>query len=72
MAAETSFFSQRPLTQMIVGGVFERFCGPALRPDRQGASWIGPALPAARLVPRPDGAPRGIGELKYAPDQVLP
>ena len=42
--AETSFFSRRPLTQMIVGGVFERF--PRLRfvLTEQGASWIAPTL----------------------------
>ena len=70
--AETSFFSRRPLTQMIVGGVFERF--PALRfvLTEQGASWIAPTL---KQLDSYHGQMKGagrIGELKYDSDQALP
>jgi len=69
---ETSFFSKRPLTQMIVGGVFERFPDLRFALTEQGASWIGPAL--RQLDSYHDQMKRygRIGELKYAPEQVLP
>jgi len=69
---ETSFFSKRPLTQMIVGGVFERFSDLRFALTEQGASWIGPAL--QQLDSYHDQMMRygRIGELKYAPEQVLP
>ena len=70
--AETSFFSRRPLTQMIVGGVFERF--PRLRfvLTEQGASWIAPTL---KLLDSYHGQMKGlgrIGELKYDAEAALP
>ncbi len=70
--AETSFFSRRPLTQMIVGGVFERF--PTLRfvLTEQGASWIAPTL---KQLDSYHGQMKGagrIGELKYDSDRALP
>ena len=52
--AETSFFSRRPLTQMIVGGVFERFPDTALRTDGTGCLLDRAHPRAARFVPRPD------------------
>ena len=70
--AETTFFSRRPLTQMLVGGVFERF--PELRfvLTEQGASWIGPLLTQLDSYHGQMKAVGRIGELKYDPDQVLP
>jgi len=70
--AETSFFSRRPLTQMIVGGVFERF--PALRfvLTEQGASWIAPTLKQLDSYHGQMKVAGRIGELKYDSDQALP
>jgi len=69
--AETTFFSRRALTHVIVGGVFERF--PALRfvLTEQGASWVPGVLAQLDAFHRQMQSGR-IGELKYTPDQVLP
>jgi predicted TIM-barrel fold metal-dependent hydrolase len=69
---ETTFFSRRPLTQMLVSGVFERF--PRLRfvLTEQGASWIGPLLAQLDSYHGQMKSVGRIGELKYDPDQVLP
>lgn len=69
--AETTFFSRRALTHLLVGGVFERF--PRLRfvLTEQGASWVKPTL--AQLDAFHSQMRTGrIGELKYGPDEVLP
>jgi predicted TIM-barrel fold metal-dependent hydrolase len=69
--AETSFYSRRPLTHLLLGGVFERF--PRLRfvLTEQGCSWIPPLL--AQLDGYHAQMRTGrIGELKYDPDEVLP
>ncbi len=70
--AETTFFSRRPLTQMLVGGVFDRF--PALRfvLTEQGASWIGPLLAQLDSYHGQMKSVGRIGELKYDSDKVLP
>jgi predicted TIM-barrel fold metal-dependent hydrolase len=70
--AETTFFSRRPLTQMLVGGVFERF--PELRfvLTEQGASWIGPLLAQLDSYHGEMKSVGRIGELKYDSDRVLP
>jgi predicted TIM-barrel fold metal-dependent hydrolase len=70
--AETSFYSRRPLTHMLVGGVFERFPGLRFVLTEQGASWI-PALLAQLDGLHAQMKHTGrVGELKYDPDQVLP
>ena len=69
--AETTFFSRRALTHLLLGGVFERF--PKLRfvVMEQGASWIPPLL--AQLDGYHAQMKTGrIGELKYTPDEVMP
>jgi predicted TIM-barrel fold metal-dependent hydrolase len=70
--AEASFFSRRPLMQVLLGGVFERF--PALRfvVTESGASWIPPMLQQLDGFHAQMRATGRIGELKYAPDEVLP
>jgi predicted TIM-barrel fold metal-dependent hydrolase len=72
MIAEVPFYSQRPLQQLIVGGVFERFPRLKFVITEAGCSWV-PGL-LARLDHllggiRQNGA---IGELRFAPDTVLP
>lgn len=70
--AETTFFSRRALTHLLMGGVFARF--PRLRfvLTEQGAAWIPPLL--AQLDGYHDQMRRTgrVGELKYTEDQILP
>jgi predicted TIM-barrel fold metal-dependent hydrolase len=69
--AETTFFSRRALTHLLLGGVFERFPGLRFVVTEQGASWIPPLL--AQLDGFHAQMKTGrIGELKYTPEQVLP
>lgn len=69
--AETTFFSRRALTHLLMGGVFERF--PRLRfvLTEQGASWVKPTLAQLDVFHSQMRTGR-IGELKYGPDEVLP
>jgi len=68
---ETPFFSQRPLSHFILGGIFERF--PKLRfvITEIGAAWVPP------LLERLDTMIRGIrdtgatGEIRYGKEHVL-
>jgi predicted TIM-barrel fold metal-dependent hydrolase len=69
---ETPFFSRRPLTQMIVGGAFERFPDLRFVLTEQGASWIGPLLLQLDSYHGQMKKVGRIGELKYDADQVLP
>ena len=69
--AETTFYSRRPLSHLILGGVFERFPGLRFAVTEQGCSWIPPLL--AQLDGFHAQMQSGrIGELKYAPEEVLP
>lgn len=72
MIAEVPFYSQRPLQQLLLGGVFQRF--PQLRfvITEAGCAWV-PAL-----LKRLDHLLKGIrdkgavGELRFSEDMVLP
>ncbi len=72
MIAEVPFYSQRPLMQMIVGGVFERFPRLKFVITEAGCSW------APALLKRLDYLLAGIrkngaiGELRFTPEMVLP
>ena len=69
--AETTFFSRRPLSHLLLGGVFERFPGLRFALTEQGCAWIPPLL--AQLDGFHAQMQTGrIGELKYAPEEVLP
>ena len=69
--AETTFFSRRALTHLLVGGVFERFPGLRFVLTEQGASWLPGVLTHLDTFHAQMRNGR-IGELKYTPDQVLP
>jgi predicted TIM-barrel fold metal-dependent hydrolase len=70
--AELTFFSRRPLTQMIVGGAFERFPGLRFVLTEQGAAWITPMLTQLDSYHAQMKTYGRIGELRYDPDRVLP
>ena len=70
--AENSFFSRRPVMQMIVGGAFERFPDLRFVLTEQGASWIGPMLAQLDSYHGQMARIGRIGELKYDADDVLP
>jgi predicted TIM-barrel fold metal-dependent hydrolase len=69
--AETSFFSQRALTHLLLGGVFERFPDLRVALTEQGASWVAPTLTRLDAIHAQMASGR-IGELKYDPGDVLP
>ncbi len=69
---EVGFYSQRPLTQLILSGILERFPRLKVVITETGASWVPPLL--ARLDNtmakiRDTGA---TGEIRYSKDVVLP
>ena len=70
--AETSFYSRRPLTHMLVGGVFERFPGLRFALTEQGASWVPPLLAQLDGLHAQMKHTGRVGELKYDPGEVLP
>jgi predicted TIM-barrel fold metal-dependent hydrolase len=70
--AETTFFSRRPLTQMLLGGVFERFTGLRFVLTEQGASWVPATLAMLDGFYAQMRKTGRIGELKCDADDVLP
>ncbi len=70
--SETAFWSRRTLTHLLVGGVFERFPRLKLVLTEQGASWIGPTLAQLDGFHAQAVKTGRIGELRYAPEDVLP
>jgi predicted TIM-barrel fold metal-dependent hydrolase len=67
--AETSFFSRRPLTHLLLSGVFDRF--PRLRfvLTESGCSWVATTLAQLDSFRRQARSGR-IGELKYDADAL--
>jgi predicted TIM-barrel fold metal-dependent hydrolase len=70
--AETTFWSRRALTHLLVGGVFERFPGLRLVITEQGASWIPAVLDQLDGFWRQARDTGRIGELKYLPEDLTP
>jgi predicted TIM-barrel fold metal-dependent hydrolase len=70
--AETSFYSRRALTHLLLGGVFERFPRLRFALTEQGASWIPPLLAQLDANNRQMARTGRIGELKYSPEEILP
>jgi predicted TIM-barrel fold metal-dependent hydrolase len=68
--AETSFYSRRPLTHMLISGVFERFPDLRFVVTETGCSWIPAVLAQLDSFADQIRATGRIGELKYQPDAV--
>jgi predicted TIM-barrel fold metal-dependent hydrolase len=69
---ETTFFSRRPLAQMLLSGVFERFPELKFVLTENGASWVPTVLAQLDAFSKQARATGRIGELKYDPDEMLP
>jgi len=72
MLAEYPFYSARPFTQLVIGGVFERFPHLRFAITEQGCAWIPAQL---RWLDQILGSIRdrgSYGELRFADDVVLP
>jgi predicted TIM-barrel fold metal-dependent hydrolase len=68
--AETTFFSRRPLTQMLLSGVFARFPRLKFVLTEQGASWIPPLLTQLDAFHAQMRRTGRIGELRYDSEDV--
>ena len=68
---EVPFYTERPMVQMMLSGVFERF--PRLRVviTESGCSWVPPLLERLNFVIRGVRDAGAIGEIRYGKDQVL-
>ena len=68
---EVVFYTERPLVQMILSGVFERF--PRLRMviTEAGCAWVPPLLERLDVLIRGVRDAGAIGEIRYGKDQVL-
>lgn len=69
---EALFYSQRPLVQMILSGVFERFPGLKFVVTETGCAWIPPLLEHMDGVLDRIRATGRTGELRYSEEHVLP
>ncbi len=70
--AETTFFSRRPLTHMLISGAFERYPDLQFALTEQGCAgsptcWQCSIGSMSRCAPRDE-----FGELKYQPDEIPP
>jgi predicted TIM-barrel fold metal-dependent hydrolase len=70
--AETPMFSRRPLTQLIVSGVFERFPDLRMVVTEQGCAWVPPLLAQLDMFHGQMTSGGRVGELKFTADQLLP
>lgn len=69
---EVSFYSQRPFVQLMLSGVFERFPRLKFVMTETGCAWVVPMLERLDQVVASIRDTGETGEIKYAPDQVLP
>jgi predicted TIM-barrel fold metal-dependent hydrolase len=70
--AETSFYSRRPLTHMLIGGAFERFPRLRFAVTESGCSWIPGVLAQLDSFHNQMRSTGRIGELRYEPEDVPP
>ena len=72
MLAEIPFYSQRPLQQFILGGVFERFPNLRFVITETGCAWVPGMLKRLDSILAGIRKNRAIGELRFSDDMVLP
>jgi predicted TIM-barrel fold metal-dependent hydrolase len=70
--AETSFYSRRPLTHMLISGAFERFPRLRFAVTESGCSWIPGVLAQLDGFHDQMRSVGRIGELRYEPEDVPP
>ncbi|MFN8026019.1 MAG: amidohydrolase family protein [Acidimicrobiia bacterium] len=70
MISEVGFYSQRPLVQFMLSGIFERFPKLKFVVTETGASWVPPLLNQLDAIVR--NVKKGeIGELKYRAEDAI-
>ena len=69
---DAAFYSQRPLPQMILSGVFERFPNIRFVMTEIGCAWIPPMLKHMDRVLEQIRATGRTGELRYSEEHTLP
>jgi predicted TIM-barrel fold metal-dependent hydrolase len=71
MLTEALFYSQRPLSQLLLAGVFERFPRLKFVTTEIGCAWVPPLLEQLDDVMRSLRA-RNTGELRFSDEVILP
>jgi len=69
---EVSFYSQRPLVQLMLSGVFERFPRLKLVITEAGCSWVPPLLERLDQTLASIRDTGSTGEIRYGAEHVLP
>lgn len=70
--AETTFYSKRGFTHLVLGGVFERFPGLKYVLAEQGCAWVPDVLRAWDTYHQEMRDTGRVGELGFPTEQVLP
>ncbi|HEY8527917.1 MAG TPA: amidohydrolase family protein [Acidimicrobiales bacterium] len=69
---EVPFYAQRPLVQLILSGVFERFPGLKFVMTETGCAWVPPLLQRLDSIMARIRDTGATGEIRYSRDVVLP
>jgi predicted TIM-barrel fold metal-dependent hydrolase len=70
--AETTFYSKRGMTHLVLSGVFERFPGLKYVLAEQGCAWVPPVLEAWDTFHQEMRDTGRVGELGFPVEEVLP
>ena len=69
---EVTFYSQRPLVQMILSGVFERFPRLKVVLTEAGCAWVPPLLDRLDWALESIRSTGATGEIRYGAEHILP
>ena len=72
MIAEVPFYSQRPLIQLMLGGVFQRFPNLKFTITEAGCAWVPGLLKRLDYLLGGIRKKGAVGELRFSEDMVLP